>query len=78
MPHASTISARRLLPSSHYGDLFLVSTRRTALRANGAKPSDLPIDQASKFSLVLNLKTGKQLGINIPPNVLTLADELIE
>jgi putative tryptophan/tyrosine transport system substrate-binding protein len=44
----------------------------------GAKPGDLPIDQASKFTLAINLKTAKQLGMSVPPNLLTLADELIE
>lgn len=42
------------------------------------RPGDLPIDQASKFTLALNLKTAKQLGINVPPNLLTLVDEVIE
>lgn len=44
----------------------------------GAKPGDLPIDQASKFTLAINLKTAKQLRVEVPPNLLTLADELIE
>ncbi|WP_027527392.1 ABC transporter substrate-binding protein [Bradyrhizobium sp. Ec3.3] len=44
----------------------------------GAKPGDLPIEQASKFWLVLNLKTAKQLGIKAPPELLAVANEVIE
>jgi len=45
---------------------------------DGEKPADLPIEQASKFVLVLNLKTAKSLGVNAPVRLLTLADEVIE
>jgi putative ABC transport system substrate-binding protein len=65
-----------------YGVNFAAMYRRAAYFVDrifkGTKPADLPVEQATKFYMVLNLRTAKTIGLTIPDSILVLADEVIE
>ena len=65
-----------------YGPNLFESTRRQVYFVDrilkGTKPSDLPVEEATKLELVINLKTAKALSLEVPPTLLALADEVIE
>jgi putative tryptophan/tyrosine transport system substrate-binding protein len=78
-PRGDFVKSRGLMS---YGPDQVEPYRRAASMVDkilkGAKPADLPVEQPTKFEFAINLKTAKQIGLTIPPNVLVRADKVIK
>jgi putative ABC transport system substrate-binding protein len=78
-PHPSFANSGALLSySPHLGSMMKDVARYADRLLRGAKPRDLPIEEPSRFMLIINLKTAKAMGLTIPPSLLARADQVIE
>jgi putative ABC transport system substrate-binding protein len=78
-PYSEFVEAGGLMSyGPSYTDLWRRAAEFVDKILKGAKPADLPVEQPAKFDFLVNLKTAKQIGLTIPPNVLVRADRVIK
>jgi putative ABC transport system substrate-binding protein len=77
-PYSEFVEAGGLMSyAPSYTDLFRRAADFVDKILKGTKPADLPVEQPTKFELIVNLKTAKQIGVTIPPDVLSRATRII-
>jgi putative ABC transport system substrate-binding protein len=76
--HECAVAGGLMAYMTSYYDIFRREATFIDKIFKGAKPGDLPVEQATKFEFVINLKTAKALGLDVPPPLLVRADRLIE